>query len=435
MNHLIRLSILLSFISSNQLMAQPRLTDPFYQIAPSPESNGMGGISSTLLTQNALTTSYNPGQLALFALGSSFNASAYTSRPQIYYVDALKPGPVLSTWAGAIGLNLGEYLHSPWPLSLGIGYSRRSLAGLDYQFPGQFKLDTNMISENQQIASIGFGVDKFIQFGIGVNFKYLEWTMSLAPGALGQPRKNSFNASAWDFGAVLKVPLLELFTHLEEAHSGAISWSSISCDMIFSYNLQNVGHGFVIIDAATEEPFPRNATLGLGFQLGVVSHQDKYNWTPISLTAVREANDLLVRFVGGDTLFNVAGPGTYRVTDTYPEYQGLTGAIQFFKNVIMGQGNGKVEIRNGLQLKLFEALALRRGWIENGTTSTSTYGFGLQLSGFLKFIDSYVSSFTENGPLSFAVKHLDLQFDYAHYNSSQPATDDLTFESLNFVVK
>src|SRR5438477_10832862 len=52
--------------------------------ALTPEGNGMGGLSSTLETDNALGTSYNPGHLGLFAFGHSMNIGVFTSKPTLY---------------------------------------------------------------------------------------------------------------------------------------------------------------------------------------------------------------------------------------------------------------------------------------------------------------------------------------------------------------
>lgn len=412
-------------------MAQLGLDDPFLRAAPSPESNAMGGISSTLITENALATSYNPGHLGLFALTHSLNAGMYLSAPQLYYSGAFQ-NPLYNALAGNIGFNLGNLLHTQVPLSLGLGYAKSFLTELKWKYRGQFEPSIFEQSATAQTISLGFAIDYIIRFGMGINYKYINSTTYVT----GSNRPLAVaTAPAWDWGLILEVPLVRIISLPVKLEDQTTPSSKPFLNIITAYNLQNVGHGFEAEYISDFYPLPREATLGLSVRLGVISHTEQYDWEYISLIAVREANDLLARWPPQDTTFGVNGPGTFVVNDPHPEYEGLTGAIQFFKNVIMGQSNGKVEIRNGLQVNLGDVLYIRAGSIENAMESVSTSGFGLHVSGMLKLIDQFNPSWVSEGACKFLFKHVDIQFDYAHFNSSQLSRDNTTFESLNIILK
>src|SRR5262249_19630288 len=157
---------------------------------------------------------------------------------------------------------------------------------------------------------------------------------------------------------------------------------------------------------------PRHATLGFGIKAGIATHREKYDWEMLAVIAAREANDATLRN-RYDSVFNADGPGTIRI-DQSIDNSAPTGGIQFIRNFAVGETNGTVELRSGVELNLGELVYLRAGSIEYLDENVATNGIGICLSGFLKTLDYIEPGLVSEGILSYPLKHMDIRFDYAH---------------------
>jgi hypothetical protein len=138
------------------------------------------------------------------------------------------------------------------------------------------------------------------------------------------------------------------------------------------------------------------------------------------------------RFPAGvDSNFVVIDPGAP------PQYKSGTGAIQFFNNVILGEGNNRVTLRKGWQLNLGEILSLRGGSVNGSSESYGTDGWGIRLGGLLKLMDEVFPSFADNRLPVFILNHIDLRYDHASstYDDPDNLNDGVTFNSVSIIVK
>ena len=402
---------------------------------PSPEAEGMGAISSTLVTENALSTSYNPGYLGVYSQTHFFNAATYTST-----IPVSRPGyttePSYNASAANVGFNLDRLQDASLPLSIGLGFSTNSVKGGVFSIPNMSPLppDEFVEIERSNMYSIGIAVNYFVQLGIGVTYKDIRSRVTNISSTYPNGRDFESNGTAFDFGVFLKAPLLGLLSPPMEEGGLAMASTKPFLDITTSYNLQNVGPGMIQTDATVPDPFPRNATMGLGVKLGMTSHSRIQDWELVSLTAAREANDLLVSWHNQDTTWSADGQ-YYTIDPSYPVYDGIGGSIQVANNLLLGKNNGKVEIRSGLQLNLGEILFLRLGSIEHGVETMSTSGFGIHLAGVWQLLGRADPDLLDGGILGFLGYHFDLQFDYADVRSHEVADRDLTFKSLNIIVR
>src|SRR5215831_7329636 len=98
---------------------------PFLLTPTSPEANAMGGIGSSMISDNAMAMMENPGQLGLQNLGSFFRSSVYT-RSAVWLPTYYQQDETFNSIAFSGGVNLQKAGKTAFPLSVGLGYSHES---------------------------------------------------------------------------------------------------------------------------------------------------------------------------------------------------------------------------------------------------------------------------------------------------------------------
>ncbi len=413
--------------SSQSFNPAPVMTTPV-----SAEANGTGGISASIISENALASAANPAQLGIFSLANYFNASTFITNT------ALLPGSGTGNSLHAAGVNAGvnleKYLKTPIPVSFGLGYSRIQLTLAQFEVQwinGPQVISTWNASQTLQNLTISLGTEYWVRFGIGYNLKWINSTLAPFYPA-GEVPTGRGKAVAHDYGILLEIPSMAILSRLQH-HNIKFGRNIFPIvDLSFAYTRRNIGDGIYYLDPSQTQPFSREATLGLSAVFGLKSEVHGRVWTLISFTWAREAQDNLVSvsstptpLQGGDTLY----------TNVVSYTSGL-GDIDPIDNLIFGRTNGNVELRRGWQLQLAEFLYLRGGSFtgESGP-DYSTLGFGLRLDGLVKILAAYdLVDIDRPGIYSFIVDHLDLQYDYSEYTGDSYATGT-NFQSLNLVVR
>ena len=422
--------------SPTKLIAQAETALPFLLIKSSPEGNGMGGISASIITDNAMAMVANPGQLGLNSLNNYLSSGLYT--PKSLWLPPFQNND-LTYNVGAInaGVNLKKFFSLPFPVSVGLGYSRifLNLGTFAVTLDDPTPIATFEGHEKAENYSIAIGAEYYIKLGLGINFKSIESVLapiSGLPGATGpnSNRKGIANPTTNDIGLIAQLPVIDVLSKIKNELFTFSPTLKPLFDVTFGYTRSNLGDETVIyIDPAQGDPLPRTATLGLSWKFGLVTHAASHDWEVVSFTLAREAEDVLVkRFPAQiDTMGNIISNPTF-------QYQDGAGDIQFFKNVIMGEGNDDVTLHKGWQLNVGEILYIRGGSVNGTGLVYLTDGFGLRLSGVFRLIETLDRTATSSPFFQFITSHIDLRFDHASEKSDSPR-NGTSYSGLNLIIK
>ena len=200
------------------------------------------------------------------------------------------------------------------------------------------------------------------------------------------------------------------------------------------YAKRNLGDDFVTyIDRAQADPLPRTATLGVSYKAGFSLPVRTGSWEALSFTLAREADDLLVQRFPQPTDSNGIPIGD----PLPPQYVDGSGAIQFFNNVILGEGNTHITLRKGWQISFGELFQLRGGSVRGRGESYTTSGYSFHLRAVLKFIAEMSPAIADSPIGGFVLSHLDFAFDHASrsYDDSTNPNDGVTFSGLSLMIK
>ncbi|HEY6952561.1 MAG TPA: hypothetical protein VI758_09135, partial [Bacteroidota bacterium] len=342
---------------------------PFLGFVPSPEANGMGGISSCRTTCDPFAMTLNPAQLGLQSLSQNFGAGLFAPKtqwiPSFGISDLTYRADVISA-----GLRIDDYLGVPFPLSVGLGYS---FVEFDLGTFYRTIFDPTAVGTYHPVDrstgyTLGVGFDYGIRFGIGVTMKKIR-SASLVFGTLMNDTMGTANGTAYDYGALATIP----FGSLIPGAKTLIPDVEPNLDLSIGLGRSNVGNAISYIDPAQADPLPRSAYVGLALEASVVTHHFGNDWKLVSVCIARQANNLLV------------------TQDYYPGsgYLGGFGHIDVIKNVFGGRGTHDVDARKGFQADLLELFTYRRGsFDEPGYGFIHTSGFSIRLGGMLKLLEA-----------------------------------------------
>ncbi len=430
------LAMLVTIAVSPQVSrAQGEAAALFLLIPPSAEGNGMGGIVNATETDRPMGELANPGLLGLASLNHYFLGSLYPSSTT-WLPGIPGGGASYSAKAFSAGLNLNRFTDLPLGLSIGFGYSR---VNIDYGVfaitgpGGPDPIGYFNPEETSNNFSVGIGADYYLRLGLGYTHKSV--TSSLAPyNVQGQGRQGVADFSTYDVGAVAQLPLLRIVDDI--VGSALIIGPDIHpiLDVTLGYARRNLGDDLVTyIDPAQADPLPRTATLGISYKLGLSLPIQAGSWEAVTFTLAREADDLLVqRFPAPvDSAGNQTGP------PPNPRYTNGGGAIQFYNNVILGEGNGHITARKGWQVGVGEFFLIRGGSVHGRGASYTTSGYGFRLGAIFKLIEqlSPLAAATSIG--GFIFSHIDAGFDHASITTDDPSdpNNGLTVNGLSLILK
>ena len=331
----------------------------------SPAGNGMGGISSSFISDDPFSTMSNPAQLGAMSLQNNGAFGYYIPEEKEYYQSATY----------SVGMNLQKYYPSLPPLSIGMEYART------YWDMSRF-FD---VYEKNSLMTVGIGFDLGIQGGIG-------WTY------IEQKTRNYFTYSfekkinfANNLGIVLEIPVSHFIAN------------ALNTDLSLNEHTEfffNATTGFVHqtvsgINPTLYDLYDDKNTLGLGWEIGFQSA----HWKIISFLLIREVDDF-------------SGQGTYS--------RDYLDDIKIYNNLILGKQNEDNILRKGWQINLGEAFHIRGGSFVLWRNTISSLGVGVQLGGIVKYIEAAEPDiFTDSPSLNFLLHHIDIQYNYASFYKSE----------------
>lgn len=428
-----RISLFLFLVSALEVSAQVPTSVPFLNYPYDVESNGMGGNSTSLVSENSMSTIANPAQLGIFSLDHYLATGTYITdngwQPTFGYSNTLR------VTALNIGTNLEKSLELPFPVSIGLGYSqvRLELERLDIPLStdGPTIWGTWRTAQSGDNFSVSVGLDLGVRLGIGYTLKWISSHVSAFDPTLDIGSAEG-SATSYDYGALLDVPVTKIISRIENQDRGEDRIISPLLDVTIGYAGRNYGKGISYFGPGYVGLFPRQVSLGASVEIGITSSLNSRPWKLLSFVWTREATDPRT---GYDSSL-VIDPVTGDTSTVYDQAYKMTPiGIRPYENLILGKSDGTVGIRKGWQAQIAEFIFLRIGsTTEIGQPTYSTFGWGLRLDGMIRFLTAVVGNpLTTRSFLGLLGEHFDLQYDHSKFSSGGFAGS--TFDALNIAVK
>jgi hypothetical protein len=198
--------ILLSMCASHGL-AQNEAALLYLRISPYARANGMGQAFVALSDQES--PYYNPAGLGLFALS---HYGSFTFYPKEFnWLPAFASDVELKHWALNVGYNLRNTKYR-LPLSVGVGYYRTKMESGEQVHTSQTGdlLGTFRAYDRAHHVVFSLGIRSVVEGALGITYKHVD-SYLIAPFGDGE-EKDAANKStyAFDFGALVKVPVIDL---------------------------------------------------------------------------------------------------------------------------------------------------------------------------------------------------------------------------------
>lgn len=373
---------------------------------------GMGGVSASVPSDNAMALVSNPAQAGLFSLDKIASLSTYIRPSSSGYAQILS----MRSSSGEIGVKLTRYLKTPFETSVGIGYSR---SDIKTGGPSQFSaLYMNGPYYRLNTLTVGLGLEDVVKVGVGFTYR---WGSSTEIG--------TESAGSFDYGIIAQIPIIQLVEGRSEETMVRQSGLRPFLDCNLALAMRNLGESmknyFYLID------YLREAVFGLNFETGIETSYNGRPWKLLSVVVAREADEPLLR----DEASVSNG-----VTNYYSVYTGWPTYFNPYKDLILGISDANVGIRSGLQIEAAEFLYVRFGSM-NGLDAnpvpwydrSSTFGWGVRLNGFLRLISAGETYTRMTSPvISYIVGHVDLEYDYGRVNYSKNVSQ--SFYQLSLVI-
>lgn len=410
---------------------------PEVMVVPvSAEANGMGDIGASIPSSDAMATIANPAQLGMFSLSGIFNASSYvTQGPWRKAINNSWPDYSLYASAANVGVNLGKYFNLPMGCSIGIGYSN---VYFDEGSPSWYSYNNKVLVylgaspewQRQQNYTIGVGFNWLVKLGLGYTFQNVNAESGgyydSTSGIYSLPGKTS----AHSFGVLLQIPVENIASRIANRQIVLLPDLQPIFDINLGYARRNIGDAWVQFGGNSYSGVvPRSATLGLNLKLGLRTTVRDKEWNLFSVTLAREAEEVLIDF------------NRFSQNPFSANYMSGLGEIEPFNNLVLGRENGYVDVRSGWQVQFGELIYVRGGSDGGGWTyiingAYHTFGVGAASSGLIKLLGFFHIVNFQKGPFAFVVDHLDLQYNYSRYSSTEdPAMNGTTFQAVNLVVR
>ena len=394
----------------------------------------MGGIEGATLSEHPMGVLANPGQLGLTTLDHYFLGGLYPSST-VWLPGLNIPDISYSASAISAGLNLNRVISIPVDLSLGFAYSHVSLNEGTFAITGDdpTPLGYFQAEEHSDNWSIAIGADRYIRVGFGYTHKSVVSSLA-AFDVQHQGREGVANISTYDLGAIAQIPIIRIIGQL--SGSPIIFGETVHplLDITFGYARRNLGDELVAyIDPAQADPLPRSAMLGVSYKAGFTLPVRAGSWEALSVTLAREAEDILVQRFPAPTDSN----GNVTGEPPPPQYVDGSGTIQFFNNVILGEGNTHITLRKGWQVNFGELFQVRGGSVRGRGVSYTTSGYSFRLGAVLKLIAQLSQSAADSRIGGLILTHIDFAYDHASSTYDDPTNPNngITFNGLSLLIK
>jgi len=397
--------------------AQGEAAVPFLLFSPSSEANGMGGTTVAMQRFDPTSSVFSPAQVGLSSLTTNVRFGLYPATKSTTFATVL-PNLEYSAWAASAGVRLNDFVDLPLRIGVGLAYHHvvNDLGTFQITSPsGPTPIGTFEPRESASGFVVGVGIEYILRFGFGYTFRSVE--SQLSPGGTEQ-EQGSGNASGNtnDYSFLLEAPLVSIIEGItgKDVIVGSGLRPSLGLSVGMGWN--NVGDRLVYVDPAQADPFPRTARAGIAVQGGFCL-KDAPGWELLSAAWSREAEDLLV----------------VRKADGTWEYQSGMGDIQCGTNLIQGRLTGNSGLRSGWQIQAAEVFTYRQGLVK-GSTSYESWGYTIQLAGFLKGISQIAGSEMPDW-LRFMSEHIDIQYHHAVLTLQQPLPAETSSSGLTLLFR
>jgi hypothetical protein len=402
--------------AARSAQSQGEAAVPFLLLPVSPETNGMGGITSAFISEHPFAPSSNPAQLGLFSLTNFVSAGTFLQETNVSSWLGLEI-PRYRALAFNAGLNLHEY--TGLPLGVGLGYSRIHLDLGKFVVSGPSGPEPIGTVESYETAdniSLAIGIDTGVKIGAGASIKFINSHLG-AIGSESEVGEASASVTGYDIGLLVKVPVIDL-----AARAGAnLAIPSLHVapllDLTLGYSKRNLGNEVTYVDPNQADPLPRTALLGAGIEAGIVSTLVPDGWRLLSGGLYREAGDLLV----------------LRHNDGTWEYTGGVGDVDLIDNVIAGKPGSTITQRKGWQIDVAEFVSFRGGSVHEPYVEYTTTGFALKLGGLLKALSTFTPE--DKAPwVDLLMENLDVRYDWSELEYG-PGRGSVGYSSLCVILK
>jgi hypothetical protein len=338
MKHITSLIFVLFFcLFQLNSFAQGEAAVPFLLLNPSPSLSAMGATGAALPTDDPFGFLWNPAQLGYNSLHNNLSFIFYPT--PVDWIPAFNLDIELNALAFNAGYNFKDIIG--FPLSFGFGYSNPEI-----NFGTFVRTDENgnILGEFEakdyyNAYSFGLGVDYFVQLSVGYSIKDVTSILSDQPTG-EEEGMGKAETTVNDFGILLNVPVIKLINKdLLLPIDGGLKGKP-TFDFSLGYSKSNIGDEIYYIDPAQADPLPRVDRTGYGLSAGfdLISKNLQLNLLTISFTS--EAEDILITR-----------------DETSWEYQSTWSDLNFWKNIIMIEGDEDIVSRTGTKLEFVESFA------------------------------------------------------------------------------
>ncbi len=390
MKLMMKLNLALTILlGAGSVYAQGEAAAPFLTLQQSPLFIGAGNTGASMANNDAAGFYFNPANLGNFSKTSNLGIYFMPENSNWFF-----PGNTTRTLGLSLGYNFADTKIN-LPISIGFGYIHNRF---NY---GRFFSGNNSIESYDKFDnfSFGVGVDYYLQFNFGISYKTFYSQLGIPPGI--SSIRGTASGSAFDFGAMITLPISELlikdYQYSLNANSSLIPFLNLT----LGYSLTNYGDKIDYGDPAQSDPIPRTARLGYTLDFGVNMKLGENIINIAKLSIITELDDILIERNAG-----IGGTN----------YQGLLGDISFTDNFLAQKGNSKVAIHRGSAFDFLETATLLYGRIDGrGYRNIRTRGLILHTDGLAKLLFSSV----ENPELKFITDHFSLQYYNVEYFRSE----------------
>lgn len=385
-------SILFIIFFQIQTFAQGEAAVPFLLLQPSPSLSAMGQTGAALPTEDPFGFLWNPAQLGYTSQTNNFSFIFYPSKTD--WIPASNADLEFDALAFNAGYNFKDLIG--FPLSFGFAYSNVKFNYGTFIITGPNGPDpigTYEPEDYYNAYSFGLGIDYFVQLSIGYTIKDVKSYLT-----------NEFSAETTvnDFGILLNVPVIKLIDeNLLLPIDGSLNGKP-TFNFSLGYSKSNIGDEIYYVDPAQSDPLPRMDRTGYGLSAGFDLISENININMLTISFTSEAQDLLVT----------------RDTTGNWEYQSTWSDLNFWKNVIMIEGDENIVSRTGTKLEFVESFAYYFGHFSGKgfPDANQTNGYELRTQGLFKLWALWAK-----GPVTdFLRDHIDIIYYNTNYFADHP---------------
>jgi hypothetical protein len=357
---------------------------------------GSGYVGVSVPMKDPLGFYYNPAQLGYFSRENNFAALV---QPQgVNWTPGYSSSPVFINYGFSAGYNFKK--SNGLPVSVGAGFIYN-------------KFDYNYLQSSDEFKcfSVGAGVNYLLQFSAGFSVKKLSGVSAnaFAYSALS----SSVNGTAYDFGAMMTVPVSDLFFSTVKYRLDDKSFIKPLLDLTAGYSLLNFGKETAYYAPDLKSPLPRTAMLGYTAEIGANLVHPKVKMNIFYYDYTSEAEDILVEYNNDGSVW----------------YHSMLGNIKPFKNLVALKNDGNIVIHRGNILRLFETLYITSGkYYGNHYNNIRSNGYGFSSEGIFKLLRLSVN----NDIVRFIENHFVIEY-YDTYN--YVGMFNTNFQSLAVYIK